>query len=232
MIYQPDKTLAAFAAEIENRGIRTMKKAEAQNALKAIFEEHAHQLSDSALFNLGQLYRHFMPPAARVPKTLAQWVAKAAGKRDARNYLNYVYADHTAGRLVAMDGHRMHVTSLPAQGFDQPGYYCPKTQEYLHGVEFATYPAYERIIPDRVNCEAAPVDPAAWELGETESGTVYYKTPCGALDKKYVDAVLAAPSVKFEYIYARQPGASGVCFAGDEPGVLALVMPIRMPAPR
>ena len=220
------ETIAQHAHRVALALTRKPKKDHLQQIVRDLYE---NDLTDSErLDSLALLYTHFMPAAPAKPKTLPQWIARAAGKKDVRYYLNYVYADHAAQRLVATDGHRLHLMPLPGEGFDKAGFYCPKTLEYLNGVEFATYPAYERIIPNRAECETSPVKPAAWEVGELPNGTVYYKTPYGALNKKYVDTVLAAPGVQFKYIYCREPGNSAVCFAGDAPGVLALVMPIKV----
>ena len=222
-----NETIAQHAHRVALALTRKPKKDHLQQIVREMYE---NDLTDAErLESLALLYTHFMPAAPAKPKTLAQWVARAAGKKDVRYYLNYVYADHAAQRLVATDGHRLHFMPLPAQGFDQPGFYCPKTLEYLHDEQYTNFPDIDRIIPNRAGCrETAPVDPAAWEVGEAGNGTVYYKTPYGALNKQYVDMVLAAPGVEFEYIYAKEPGNSAVCFAGDADGVLALVMPIRV----
>ena len=221
------ETIAQHAHRVALALTRKPKKDHLQSIVREMYE---NDLTDAErLESLALLYTHFMPAAPAKPKTLAQWVARAAaGSKDHRYMVQYVYADLSAGQLVATDGHRLHLMPLPGEGFDQPGFYCPKTLEYLHGVEFATYPAYERIIPNRAECETSPVKPAAWEVGELGNGTVYYKTPYGALNKQYVDAVLAAPGVEFDVIYCREPGNSAVCFAGDADGVLALVMPIKV----
>ena len=196
-----NKTLAAFAADMERSGIRKPKKAEAQNALKSIFEEHADQLSDDALFHLGQLYRHFMPPAPRAPKTLEQWAAKAAGKKDVRYFLNYVYAD-PAGYLVATNGHRMHVIDLP-EGM-RPGYYCPKTLEWLHDVEEWRYPDWQRIIPRPGTLPLHRLDISTW-TGDEIQGKAVYRMPDGvALNKQYVDEALAMPDMKMTQFYREQ----------------------------
>ena len=223
-----NETIAQHAHRVALALTHKPKKDRLQAIVRDMYE---NDLTDAErLDSLALLYTHFMPAAPAKPKTLAQWIARAAaGSKDHRYMLQYVYADLSAGQLVATDGHRLHMMPLPGEGFDQPGYYCPKTLEYLHGVEFATYPAFDRIIPDRtVGVFRSPVKPAAWEVGETANGTMYYKTPCGALNKKYVDMVLIAPGVEFEYIYCREPGYSAVCFAGDVDGVLALVMPIKV----
>ena len=221
------ETIAQHAHRVALALTRKPKKERLQAIVRDLYENDLTEAE--RLDSLALLYTHFIPAAPAKPKTLPQWVARAAaGSKDHRYMLQYVYADHAAQRLVATDGHRLHLMPLPAQGFDQPGYYCPKTLEHLHSVDFATYPAYERIIPERTECETSPVKPAAWEVGELPNGTVYYKTPCGALNKKYVDMVLTAPGVEFEYIYCREPGNSAVCFAGDVAGVLALVMPIKV----
>ena len=220
------ETIAQHAHRVALALTRKPKKERLQAIVRDLY---AGEMTDAErLDSLALLYTHFMPAAPAKPKTLAQWIARAAGKKDVRYYINYVYADHAAQRLVATDGHRLHLMPLPAQGFDKAGFYCPTTLEYLHDEEFANFPDVDRIIPDRATCETSPVNPAAWEVGEAANGTVYYKTPYGALNKQYVDAVLAAPGVEFEYIYAKEAGNSAVCFAGDAPGVLALVMPIKI----
>lgn len=196
-----DKTLAAFAADIERDGVRKYKKAEARSALKVIFENHAEQLSDDALFHLGQLYRHFMPPAPRAAKTLEQWVAKAAGKKDVRYYLNYLYAD-PAGYLVATDGHRMHVIDLP-EGM-QPGYYCPKTLERLHDTEEWRYPDWQRITPRPGTLPTQRLDVSTWAVDEIQGKPVYRMPDGVALNKQYVDDALAMPGERMAQFYREQ----------------------------
>jgi len=222
-----DKTLAAFAADIERDGVRKYKKAEAQNALKVIFENHAEQLSDDALFHLGQLYRHFMPPAPRAAKTLEQWVAKAAGKKDVRYYLNYVYAD-PAGCLVATDGHRMHVIDLP-EGM-QPGYYCPKTLERLHDTEEWRYADWQRIVPTPTTQELQPLDVSAWAVDEIQGKPVYRMPDGAALNKQYVDEALAMPGMNMTQFYhdAENPNAPALFVAHDSTwGPRAVIMVMR-----
>ena len=193
-----DKTLAAFAADMERSGIRKPTKTKAQHSLRSIFEDHADQLSDDALFHLGQLYRYFMPPAPRTPKTLEQWAAKAAGKKDVRYFLNYVYAD-PAGYLVATNGHRMHVMDLP-EGM-RPGYYCPKTLEWLQDHEEWRYPDWQRIIPRPGTLPLHRLDISTWKVDEIE-GKAVYRMPDGvALNKQYVDEALAMPGATMTHFY-------------------------------
>ena len=205
-----NKTLAAYAADMERSGIRKPTKAKAQHSLRSIFEDHADQLSDDALFHLGQLYRHFMPPAPRAPKTLEQWAAKAAGKKDVRYFLNYVYAD-PAGYLVATDGHRMHVMDLP-EGM-RPGYYCPKTLEWLQDHEEWRYPDWQRIIPRPGTLPLHRLDISTWKVDEIE-GKAVYRMPDGvALNKQYVDEALAMPGATMTHFYQESENAP-VLFVG------------------
>ena len=205
-----DKTLAAFAADMERSGIRKPTKVKAQHSLKSIFEEHADQLSDDALFHLGQLYRYFMPAAPRTPKTLEQWVAKAAGKKDVRYYLNYVYAD-PAGFLVATNGHRMHVMDLP-EGM-KPGYYCPKTLEWLQDHEEWRYPDWQRIMPTPARWLLQRLDISTWAVDEIEDKAVYRMPDGVALNKQYVDEALAMPGATMTHYYQESENAP-VLFVG------------------
>lgn len=100
-----------------NAGIKRATKKEAFDIVR-----DALLTGDPVTSNqLQALVLYFAPPVPARPKTAEQWVAKAAGTRDVRPWVNYLHSD---GRhLYGTDGHRAHrcLTKLPA------GAYCPKT---------------------------------------------------------------------------------------------------------
>lgn len=100
-----------------NAGIKRPNKSEAFNIVR-----DALLTGDALTSNqLQALLLYFAPPVPAKPKTGAQWVARAAGTKDTRKWVNYLHSD---GRhLYGTDGHRMHRcrTDLPA------GAYCPRT---------------------------------------------------------------------------------------------------------
>ena len=89
---------------------------------------------------LASIYAFFLPPLA-AKKVPEQWVALAMAKNDVRYYLNFVYSD--GKRLVATDGHRLHVLKTNQY---PPGYYDQQLVK-IHGPEYAKYPDIDRVIP-------------------------------------------------------------------------------------
>lgn len=72
-------------------------------------------------------------------KTAEQWVAQAAGKKDIRDAVNYVYVN--SGMAYATNGHRAHraLTGLA------DGFYCPATMTTVN-CEGLVFPDVERVI--------------------------------------------------------------------------------------
>lgn len=114
---------------------------------KQAFEEVNHliaKMGDDQRCNdaLATLYSYFLPNAPKQAKTDLEWISKAVGKMDVRNYLNYLYCD--GNKLVATDGHRLHwMESVPYH----EGFYVPVTGEAIE--DQGTYPNVERVIPTR-----------------------------------------------------------------------------------
>lgn len=77
-------------------------------------QESGTQLDNKALGALATLYAGHMPKPSKEPKSVFDWVAKAAGVKDARPYLTVVHI--IEGVMYASDGHRMH--TAPAQGLE------------------------------------------------------------------------------------------------------------------
>ena len=112
-------------------------KMEAQKIIKSLAALHPENIGD-----LEKLYSFFMPAPSKKPKTPFQWVARAVGKKDLKEYLNYVYATET--EIVATDGHRMHITRNTDSRF-KPGYYLANG-ELAYPPDQWTYPNYRRIL--------------------------------------------------------------------------------------
>ena len=136
---------------------------------------------------LKDLLTFFAPPLPKVAKTAEQWVCKAAGKNDVREWVNYLYAHD--GWLYATDGHRAHRVRTNLTN----GYYDPLTM----------HPA------DHIRCEnplvrnvnsffpsifkgMQPVTVSSAEEVQVSSKLSRYEW-CGeshAFDKKYVTAAI------------------------------------------
>ncbi len=98
-----------------------------------------------------ELYAFFLPGLPAKPKTPDQWVAKAAGKYDVRDYLNYVYSD--GSRLMASDGHVLHILN-DCNNFSA-GYYDSKLDPVP---QFnMKYPDIDRLIPSRARAREVSV---------------------------------------------------------------------------
>ena len=94
-----------------------------------------NQLSEN---DLDKLINYFAPPMPKIAKNVEQWVAKAVGKTDVREYLNYLYVKDTI--IYGCDGSRVHWGKTAFKD----GYYDPKT---LLPIDFnGKYPDVNRVI--------------------------------------------------------------------------------------
>ena len=122
----------------------TIKAASRREALDIILSVRpASGQTDTALApeDWQRLLLFFGPKAPAKAKTAAEWVAKAVGKKDKRDYLNYLYSD--GSRLIATDGHRVHLSAF-TDGEFPAGYYCPRTLEPVDKTE--EYAPIDRIL--------------------------------------------------------------------------------------
>ena len=185
-----------------------------------------------------KLYAHFMPAVPKVPKTDFQWVASAAGRRDVRYYLNYVYCD--GKRIIGTDGARLHIADN-ADGL-APGYYCPKTANKVD-VD-AQYPDVDRVIPktnagEQFTVSRDPLDTQAIDGGKTPVWCLReVKTP--STDKFGIEMgfKMVGQWTRREYIEAALAGHDEALAVSadamsairmDMPdGRMAIVMPVRL----
>ena len=127
------------------------------------------------LFEAEKLYKYFMPKTkSKVAKSAIEWCAKAVSKKDIHEMLRYLYSD--GKRLMATDGHRLHVIETDLD----EGYYCPHT---FQKVDLDTsYPTIDRIIPDYKKLEFVDLSTI-----ETKSGRYITKSINGVLfQEKYL----------------------------------------------
>lgn len=100
--------------------LTTKDKADKKTAFKILLE--FKKSDDITEYDLDRLLNYFAPPIPKKPKTPMEWVARAAAKKDVRDFLNYI---HVKDRIpYASDGHRLHKgneVNLP------DGVYDPKT---------------------------------------------------------------------------------------------------------
>lgn len=144
------------------------------------------------------------------------FVAAAASGDHTREALTYVYSD--GGRIMATDGHRLHVYApeecLPA------GYYeiirKTKTEVHLNSVELdLVYPDVDRVIPEAVNMVSATGSPCG------VYAAVIRAMPTNTLEFKYFEAAFP-PELMDSYQVT--DGVSPVMFQGGK--VLSVVMPV------
>lgn len=126
------------------------KKANKRDCFEAIRElcNHINIDDDKQSLALANLYSYFLPSSPKKPKTGAEWVYLAKGKKDMRAYLNYVWQQQN-GDLVATDGHRMHLLS--------GGHYDASTAIDTAGAPIdglGRFPDYSRIIPRKEDASA------------------------------------------------------------------------------
>lgn len=92
---------------------------------------------------IGLIWLYFeRRPTQRAAKDVRYWVAQAAYTGDDREWMRYVRAE--PGKLVATDGHRMHVADagdVVSTGFRDPTTMLPVDPGDI------TFPPYEQVIP-------------------------------------------------------------------------------------
>ena len=193
---------------IENKA---PSKAIAQGIIRDLAEQHPDSVRE-----LAQLYAYFMPPKPKTPKTAFQWVAMAAGVKDIRYYLNYVYV--TAEHLAATDGHRLH--RAPNTDNLAPGYYHPITGDFAHPPEYSEYPDTAKVIPSPG--ESVPFKFTDAKPGESRDGTPCYAIFSVVMNARYLrDAMAFMPSARIQITGADQ------AVRLDDGDLLAVIMPLR-----
>jgi hypothetical protein len=115
-------------------------KADAFKALLGVIEE----LEDShpeLCTQVSRVYKYFELTTRGKPKNSEDWTAKAMGKDDIRQYLNWLYID--GDNKVASDGNRMHLT---ANDDGKPTGYYDKGGIKHHSEEHWKFPDYNRLL--------------------------------------------------------------------------------------
>jgi hypothetical protein len=90
---------------------------------------------------IGMVWLYFeQRPSQRAARDVRYWVAQAASTDETREHLRWVRAE--PGRLIATDGHRLHMAEVPAA---VAGFLHPTT---LTAVDVdAVFPPYEQVVP-------------------------------------------------------------------------------------
>jgi len=156
-----------------------------------------------AIKTIAPLYKKFMPRLPAKPKNSFQWVSKAVCKKDARQYLKYVYC--TGDDIVATDGHRLHVAKNDYEL--KKGYFYDANMNSI-GNDIGTFPDYERLFIDVSKAtkykQSLKNDFTIIEhksVYGNKSVPVYFKEGFVALDKTYIDfANLSNDEIEFLYI--------------------------------
>ena len=168
-----------------------------------------------------KLYRHFMPKTPNKSKTDFEWVALAVSTDPTRPQLNHVYVDDT-GRMIATDGHRMHIA--PSEGLE-PGFYnnqCVKID-----VSDLEFPKIDRVIPKGGNVTTwhrGGKVVAMTPKGESKSINAYVINDEAGVNNRCLDAILQGlTTVEF-----KSKGLSPMLFDKLEGDRLAVIMPVKL----
>jgi len=170
------------------------------------------------------LYAYFLPKGGANKKDLSteQWVALAVGKKDIREYLNYMYSD--GKRLMASDGHRLHVApdvGLPA------GYYDSALNRVAH-LDGVSYPDVDRVIPadtDQREYREVTLSSLPVEDSGTKAFKTIYRMPTGqGIQTKYLNEAVGKVE-RFTYSSGAELGGAIKITHSD--GRIAVIMPVR-----
>lgn len=165
-----------------NKDVKKANKNQAFELIKTLKE--GGQLSE---IELDSLVKYFAPAMPAKPKNAFQWVAKAAAKKDVRDYLNYVFVTEE-GEAQATDGHRVHRAFV--EGYD-PGYYCPKTGLKIDGgPKNGKFPDVDRVMgnfPSKYDCRLTEED---LTQSLNDKGLAVYDIEPGLFNAQYIDQAL------------------------------------------
>ena len=159
-----------------------IKKPSKKDCLK-ILKEMAVLYPDS-MHEFAKLYTYFMPGIPIKPKTVFQWVAKAVSNpKYCKELLKLVYIDKE--NIVATDDYRLHVA--PNSDNLEPGYYCPKTSDYLYPLDKYDYPDYKKLLS---NVEGHSIQVKTTTLKEVNQIIRVCLNEGPEVNKKYLDDAL------------------------------------------
>lgn len=171
------------------------------------------------------LYRYFLPPTPRAPKTAFDWVAKAVAKSDLRYELQFVWVENS--RIVATDGHRLHIA--PNENGLEPGYYNVSGDK-VYAPDYMTYPKFDVVIPKGGDYDVVNLAVDDMELTEIDDGVLAYALPardgdCFVQRPYILDAVsMEGRGAAVEW---RLTDKHSVVVSVLPGGRLALIMPLR-----
>ena len=199
-------------------------KRKAQDILNAIHEGSSQDVEK----DLAKLYRYFMPPAPKKPKTEWDWVAQACAKYDARVYLQYVHVTETTIEATNGHVHRM----IPNDRGVESGFWCPCSGDK---VELNTpYPDTGKIVPEEAPMRCERVSGFDWEVIESGSYKAYRidavdGTKIGA-QVAYVDSALQGMNEGAVIQRAASPNgpAQDAAIRISDGRKVATIMPLRI----
>ena len=177
------KNIESHAFDNKKSGIKKPNKATASEYMRVLYD-----LENINKDVVAALYQYFLPTFKK-PKNLIEWVSLAKSKEATRYYITEMHARD--GKLVATDGHRLHVVNLSDIHLDKhlKGYISLTGAE----IEFdGRFPEYERVVPEE-NLQAAFDLAQAFEIKQDDYGTFIYLdlfgTRCKFNLKYWQDAV-------------------------------------------
>ena len=209
------------------KGRMKFSKADLYGLIQTLLDEEqgAEKLQD---LEKAALLQHFMPslPAKLSFRDKFAHCAKAAAKKDIREYMNYVYCN--GERIVATDGH-MLVHHSNDDDLEM-GFYHPKTKEKISLDH--RYPDYERLF-DYKNAISAPIHKFTITSGTERNGKEvlqYYRLSTEKadytvpVDRKLWDVVIANDDKATIYIRGEQ----NAVIVEHSNGGKGIVMPLRI----
>ena len=155
------KNIESHAFNNRKHGIKKPNKATASEYMRVLYDTKGVNKEFIAA-----LYQYFLPTFKK-PKNLIEWVSLAKSKEATRYYITEMHARD--GKLVATDGHRLHVVNLVDTDLDEylKGYISLTGAEIELGGQF---PEYERVIPEE-NLQAEFDLTQAFEIKQDDYGT-------------------------------------------------------------
>lgn len=216
------------------RNVRFVRnKAMAFNSVKTIIENLTEEQERELHGELARLYATFQPAAPKKPKTLFDWVAKAVGWKDKRQYLRFIYV--TDERMIGTDGHRVHIA--PNQDGLEPGYYDANGVK-VHNPDFAKFPEIDRVVPTQLTSHGRKIVKA--KISDIETGAFtsnktvfnYYKFQLEdnfvAFNMSYVNDMLSLEDDDAVMHWSIGAATDVVAMADLSHGREACIMPMRV----
>jgi len=215
------------ASTILGHAAVTTQKKPTKNEAFNLMRKLADKLPDDHEQDLIRLFQFFTPATPAKPKSIEQWVAKFAGVRDPRYYLNAIYVED--GTMVASGGYYLATITTEWEN----GWYDPKTLAPLpsgHTYHWK-YPNWQMPNIDTMSV-CAPVDLSTIETAPTELN----KKPATAIKlvSQYEQASVWVNLEFYKKVISFDP--SGIWYVRDNEtaaiyktdAATAILMPVRI----